>query len=233
MLIIREKPDYYDSAIGYGIDKAVVYHRKTRRAEDPAVIRDIEAAIEKVEAHNPSLHRSTFVPFHVGLCGKIYTGTFAYENAKTGEMKASLYRTEGEHWERRHFWVDKDYPSGSLDKKRTSGIYLWDEKRTSVKTLREWLAKTRQGVESMDVFLQHRLVSFISIDRQIYLEPCLKDSNFQRMMGGVETFQEIMMFISGVLGMLERETPVTEDKYIALSKGFDEHSFRKGPTKHF
>ena len=233
MLIIREKPDYYDSAIGYGVDKTVVYQRKTRAAQDPAIVGDIKAAIEKVEARNPFLRRSKYVPFHVGLCGKIYTGAYTFENQKTGEMKGSLFRNDGDHWVRRHFWVEKDYPAGDLDSKSKSGLYLWDGNRPVTKTIREWLTKMHQGVESMDVFLEHRLVAFVSIDREIILEPCLKDLGFQRMIGGVEAFQEIMMFISGVLGMLERETSVTEDKYIALSKGFDERSFRKDPTKHF
>ncbi|MBD8088686.1 hypothetical protein IFT48_01755 [Pseudomonas fluorescens] len=233
MLIIREKPDYYDSAIGYGVDKTVVYQRKTRVAEDPSIIRDIKIALGRAEERNPFLRRSKFVPFHVGFCGKVYTGAYTFENTLTGEMKGSLFRDDGDHWERRHFWVEKDYPARELDEKGRSGLYLWDGNRPVTKTLREWLSKMHQGIESMDVFLEHRLVSFVAIDRQIVLEPCLKDLNFQRMMGGVEAFQEIMMFISGVLGMLERETSVTEDKYIALSKGFDARSFRKDPTKHF
>lgn len=39
-----------------------------------------------------------------------------------------------------------------------------------------------------------------------------------------------MMFISGVLGMLEKNTGFTEDKYIAMRKGFDKHSL---PAKKF
>lgn len=231
MLIIREKPDYYDSSIGFGVDKTVVYNRKACLVEDPLVRSDILAAIERVDAQNPFLRRSLFSPFHVGFCGRIYTGTYTHVDPKTGELKGQVYRYDPNELETRHYWVEKDYPSEQLDRNGKSGFYLWDGKRPTTKTIREWLGKLSQGVESQQVFLNHRLVCFVSIGREIIIDPCLKDLGFQRVVGGVEAFQEIMMFISGVLGMLEKDVGVTEDKYIALSKGFDKHSFRKAATK--
>lgn len=232
MLIIRDQPDYYDSAIGYGIDKTIVYRRHQRVVTDPALKKDMADAISVIEDKTPFLRRSLFDTFYVGFCGRLYVGTYVYQNLKTGRYERPLRgQDEKRHYQRLHFWSERDYPPAELDRLGTQRFYLGGGNRPSCKTLREWLGKTTQGVEHQEIFQKHRLVSFVVIDREFILDPCLKDLSFQRVIGGVEAYQEISMFISGVLGSLEKDIIVTDDRDLAISKGFDDRSFRKEPTK--
>jgi len=57
------------------------------------------------------------------------------------------------------------------------------------------------------------------------------DLRFQKVVDSFTAFQEISMFISGVLGQTENPMITTSDRDLAISKGFTQLSFRKKPTK--
>lgn len=63
------------------------------------------------------------------------------------------------------------------------------------------------------------------------LNPCLKDAQFIRKMNPHTCFQELSMFIGGVMAHNDTPEPV-DNKYKIIAHGFDlKDSFRKGPTK--
>lgn len=63
------------------------------------------------------------------------------------------------------------------------------------------------------------------------LNPCLNEMQFYRTMPAPLAFQELSMFIGGVLSNNDRPEPI-DNKYKILAHGFDlKDSFRKGPTK--
>jgi hypothetical protein len=61
------------------------------------------------------------------------------------------------------------------------------------------------------------------------VNPILKDYEFYKVVDTFQAFQEISMFIGGVLGRGEKEIVVVEDKYKIAQHGFDKWSFRKEP----
>ena len=61
------------------------------------------------------------------------------------------------------------------------------------------------------------------------IDPILKDYEFYKVVDAFQAFQEISMFIGGVLGRGEKEIIVVEDKYKIAQHGFDKWSFRKEP----
>jgi hypothetical protein len=58
----------------------------------------------------------------------------------------------------------------------------------------------------------------------------LKDVEFFRVFDPHTTYQEIFMYISGVLGGNMKEIPEMSDDDMRDSKGFDKWSFRKEPS---
>lgn len=236
MLINRDFQDYYDSAIGFGVDKKIVYNRHStehqqNRKKNPKIIEAIKDIVRQLEDQGTRFSTSPYVPFHVGFCGKIYTGFYARVDAKTGIPVRAFTHKEADTLPKAFYWGEKDFLPGEFDKARKEP---WRHSRADGRhTLRDWYVLNEKLLvhDALDVFIDHKVVSFVYLGHSLITEPCLKGYNFQRMVGGVDAFQQIAMFISGVLGMAEREMIVTEDKYIIMSKGFDQHSFRKAATK--
>lgn len=236
MLINRDFQDYYDSAIGYGVDKKVVYDRQSveYRASiksNPSIIDAIDNAVRQLEDQRTRFATNPYGVFYIGFCGKIYTGLYARVDPKTGVPPKTFSYKEAHTLAKAFYWGEKDFLPGEFDQPRK---HAWQRCRAAGgQSLREWYELNAHLLvhEALDVFIDHKVVSFVYLEGLLVTNPCLKDYNFQRMIGGVQAFQEISMFISGVLGSPERELVATEDKYIIMSKGFDEHSFRKAPTK--
>jgi hypothetical protein len=70
---------------------------------------------------------------------------------------------------------------------------------------------------------------------KVIVNPCLKDYNFQKVFDSYSAYQEISMFIGGILGKGEKETlgrkDFPDEPLIRDSKGFDNWSFKKRPSK--
>ena len=68
-------------------------------------------------------------------------------------------------------------------------------------------------------------------DDAFIINPILKDYEFYKVVDAFTAFTELQMFISGVLGVGEKEIVEIEDKYKIGQHGFDKWSFRKEPQK--
>jgi hypothetical protein len=251
MLINSKFKDYYDQCASYGIDKTVQYHRvsQTLNAKDTSgpdgqLIKAISAAVERARLRLTPPHRDVDL-FFVGFCGKIYAGFTANVLIKTGRIKtnsqyvSSLRRPLNNEpdYTVKYFWeaTDLDKQDRKIDINARSWLSLdCPPNPSSVKTVEQWIdynADVREN-EALELFIDHKLVSFVYDQREITLNPCLHDYNFQRVIGGVEAFQAIDMFISGVLGQPANPMIELTDKDRIQAHGFDNKSFRKDPTKH-
>jgi hypothetical protein len=68
--------------------------------------------------------------------------------------------------------------------------------------------------------------------KELIINPKLKDWGFQSIKDPVSAFQDIYMYISGVLGTSHVDMPEFSDKLKAQAKGHDDkYSFRKPPGK--
>jgi hypothetical protein len=68
-------------------------------------------------------------------------------------------------------------------------------------------------------------------NRDYVLNPVLKDLSFARKYDSFTAYQDLEMFISGVMGGNSPMMITIEDKYRIQSHGFDKYSFRKGKSK--
>jgi len=244
MYIISKNKDYYDGVVGtVGIDKTIVYERAEKEIE------------EKTEFPEPFKYKrtygiysendSSFVRlgdfgtkkdskyfnnsfFVIGFCGKLYLGWRMFYNVKKFNPELGIH---------------EDIPKFKI-------IYGFDNVSDDLNNSR-WgknLYDTVQYVLTYDPIEIFRTVnapvfiydSGIDLNYNTYLSnkksvfiinPVLKDYEFYKVVDAFTAFQEIQMFIAGVLGIGEKEIIEVEDKYKIPQHGFDKWSFRKEPTK--
>lgn len=264
MLIVNKKfNDYYDTAMGEGIDKSCVYDRtpffdsdkyefsKNRKLFDISNKRYIWRN-DGVYMVNPKNYKMNYnlkdndltgiVPFIIGFCGKTYAGyVFSYCNSPIKItygleefMSIAPIVDKANDWNNRKICVYRD----------------------NLVRVKEFMAKFHNK-EHSELFVKNNIPVFVYdfntglssistsnlpyIDedgRQTYTteflmyNPCLKDYMFYKLFNSGHAFQEIQMYVQGVLGSKEKEMVNISDKDKILQHGFDNKwSFRKEPTK--
>lgn len=237
MYIISKRKDYYDGVVGsVGMDKTIVYERHVEEIEDSAKMpKEFQYKGFRWEGSNPFLNichmdidREKTSIYHdvdgfiVGFCGKLYMGWKFYYKEK--EFNAEFNRHEDvvktdiiyglpeavqylktDYW-RGNFKDDLNYV-GSYDPKEifrdiNAPVFVYDS----------YMGRPRRN----DVFT---------------INPNLKEWEFYKVVDAFTAFQEISMFIGGVLGTGEKEIIEVADKHKIAQHGFDEWSFRREPTK--
>lgn len=214
MKIISKFKDYYDTVSdSYGVDKSIIYKRFSitlGKNEIPSILHvDIHKIQENPFSHLASLFRYRNKSIHyywryfvIGFCGRLYVG-FVFEDV--GE----------------------------------SPIIEWGEnvfdrfKQTHKETrLLKQLINDIENLDFNDFFQYYQTPVFVfdinRFEQRVMLNPRLANYQFFRVFGTYEAFQEIQMYISGVLGQSEKEAkPLTDEEKI-IAHGFDlKHSFRK------
>lgn len=238
MMILSPFRDYYDSCASHGVDMTVQYRRDSRqfnlRAEtgpDGATVKEFNQLFKIVNDRLPPLAGKISLVY-VGFCGKIYVGLRPRVVCSTGRIYRNtiypgrpapelVYQT---------MWEDRDVHKEDLDSEFQEYRYF---RNKGDKTIREWMAQKGLAPvgEWLDLFQRQRAVAFVAYDQTLIIDPCLQDFKFQRVVGGVDAFQQIEMFISGVLGMTASPMIELTDKDRIQAHGFDERSFRREPSK--
>ncbi|MBB4861247.1 hypothetical protein HNP46_000058 [Pseudomonas nitritireducens] len=237
MIIRSKKRDYYDGAVGFGIDKGVVYERTEVRIDDPLYVKMpaedkikrkvVTDAVDKCIEATKRIRHPGFDEMAVGFCGKIYLGLMpGHPHISMDYLRPKPPKSDG-----RAYWVEKDFAPNDLTSR--TPVHFYDPKQYTY-TAEQWLAensKTRV-FDNLDTFLALDAPVWVLFGRDLYINPCLQTYGFQRMMDSITAFQEVSMFVSGVLATAKQQPiPHTPDRLMAAAKGFDEHSFRKGPSK--
>ena len=239
MYIISKNKDYYDGVAGStGIDKTIVYERYPVEIDNqikmPKIfhhkntwqyrydnqflnIRYSELDSKKSKKYN-NVHS-----FIVGFCGKLYLGwKFHYtvkadrlglEKIKTdivyGYDNAKKYLRE-KHW--KHNLEDdvnfiKSYDPINIFREINAPVFIYDN-------------ESNLNFSNNGQLLNYGL---------LIINPLLKDYEFYKVVDTFQAFQEIQMFLGGVLGRGEKEIIQVADKYKIEQHGFDKWSFRKEP----
>lgn len=204
MRLISKFHDYYDTAIGYGIDPNCVYERKTEKFRRPSL------KLGKVDTPFTRIRKIFKIPrgeglFQIIFCGKIYTGY-------TGKDSCITYGNE----------EVLDAIKKDEDKYHVRFYSSWrfnDLKRI----LESKLAEDKIMKLHHDTGIP---VIYVDENKVIY-NPMLSDYSFYKVMDSYSAFQEISMFISGVLGGQSPKIVQLPDKDILTKHGFDKMSFRK------
>lgn len=244
MLIQSKFKDYYDQCASYGVDMKIQYHRVSQELKrthetgpDGVLIKAINEAVKHArEQLSPTYRDVDF--FYIGFCGKIYVGLRSNVSTKTGEIQSSGYYSPKLKLdlENKYFWEARDFCKKDLEKELNTRSWMYLDCRQnpdSVKTLGQWLKHNEdvRVTEALELFTDHKLVTFALDNDTITINPCLQKYGFQRVVGGVDAFQNIDMFISGVLGQPGKPMIELTDKDRIQAHGFDSKSFRKEPTK--
>lgn len=217
MLIVSKFRDYYDSGLAYGVDKKVVYARNQEVNYDMDYIgkvyetlagasrwRGPYSRVRSFSFTGSNPYRLTSVTEGIlGFCGKLY----------------SVYRVVFLH-KPEEFWVTpKQFPLHEFEPK---GLFNRRYRDRSAEAL---IGSLFLKKENLEIFEKLGVPVFLwEVDR-VTLNPNLSELRFGKVIPPEMAFQELSMWLSK-----EKEVPNnTPDKYLALSKGFDKHSFRKRP----
>jgi len=239
MYIISKKKDYYDGVVGTtGIDKTVVYNREIEIIEDnskfPKEFNPHNMFYKRSKRHlvnggyydcelESIYHQNSM--FIVGFCGKLYIGWKFYREEKVqpfGIRNLETHITYDRDFIKKNLkpnnWRDKlmddlnfidTYDSMHIFRHLKVPIFLYDEdyKRTSI---------DNRAPRRKSVFI---------------INPILGDYEFYKIFESFTAFQEVHMFMGGVLGSGEKEIVEVADKYKIGQHGFDKWSFRKEPKE--
>jgi hypothetical protein len=226
MRIISKFRDYYDSALGYGIDHTLVYLRKEKELElDKLKYKDYP---------NISNHRweDSYGLTIIGFCGKIIPIIKAVKVIKAKSIY-ELDKTED-------IFFYGDNALEELFKYQQKDDYVQPAQRKWQTNHSDWgmdgerkqFAKIQSlGLE--ELFIEHNVPIF-KIEygeyngiKKLTLNPCLKDYKFFKLFDSYQAFQEISMFLGGVLPRKEPDTVEVSEACKVHSKGFDSWTFRK------
>lgn len=217
MLLIKEFDDYYDFGVGFGVDKKIVYKRRSEKynlaeksASIPERIISIRNKIDSFEKpgywETPRLLSSRSF---IGFCGVIYSIPRVDE-----EGKPSVY-----------IWGKDDLPK----KISESIVSIWGRKARNL-TIGEWASKNNvvKTFECKDFFVENKLIAFVVDGDNITLNPNMSKLGLQKALPGLEAFQLLSMYLAE-FNNDEKESVSGTDIDIRNAKGFDNMSFKKRP----
>jgi hypothetical protein len=236
MLIISKKcnKDYYDGVVGtMGIDKTLVYNREPIEIED----NDRPSFFRKRRGFQSSKSANTLLSnfrsygiehdlyeecgfFIIGFCGKLYVGwkVFYKEKTSLGHDKLKFIIT---------------YDFKFIEKISKPSKYRRVDIENNIRLLSEYDASQLFIDCNVPVFVYDNDYrgydsKYRTTDKFI-INPNLKTYEFYKVFDSFSAFQEISMYIGGVLGRGEKEIIEVDDKYKIEQHGFNKWSFRKEP----
>lgn len=234
MYIISKHKDYYDGVINtMGVDKTIIYDRKLYEISDYEKFPDefqrkrfdnYRKINHFLNLENYPLKKSVkyfnLNSFIIGFCGKLYIGWKFYEERKN---------------------IKDQY---GMNKIYTKIIYDYDDAKKYIQTT-NWGGNLNDSVnyvlnyDPIEIFRKYNTPVFVYVnesmisvkDVKFIINPILKDYEFYKIFDSFTAFQEIQMFISGVLGSGENKMIEIEDRYKIPQHGYDKWSFRREPSK--
>ncbi len=248
MLIIARKKDYYDGVVGtMGVDKTIVYDREIieveaenmpdlfkrktfytsfREREDNPFYQLGNSRIKK-KYYKKYPHNSYFI---LGFCGKLYIGWKLYSvKESTNHYDFNNVITT--------ITYDLDYIKELFEEKTWHGNLYDNLNYISNYDAMDWFRNMKAPVFIYDydygrTHVDVNCYGWETNHPKFFINPLLKDYEFYKIFDAFQAFQEVMMFMGGVLGRGEKDIVEVADKYKITQHGFDyKWSFRKEPEK--
>ena len=206
--------DYYDNAVGYGIDENVFYSRFTK---------EVEIGI-KSKFDFPTFRDVNLL----GFCGNIYP----FITIKKFNQKYDLYDYEPDDLKMVEVYQAfsfEEYKKKESEWKEYTDIFDYVDHSREIKIKQFFIDWKYQSDE---VFLEYKVPTWIirleRNENKAIINPKLKNYGFDRIKDSFTAFQEISMYLSNIL-VEQKEVTVIEDKFRIEQHGFDlKKSFRKG-----
>ncbi len=211
MRIISDFKDYYDCVQRQVFDKETIYFRKTieigkkRRIKYYTLSFDIDYG-------------------YVGFCGKIYM--FCQVNLQ-GQPPKYFYSVE-----KVHEYMEKNLDKENLERYNGINTRYWKYSVPRHKVFKTFIEdkSNLEGNRLRELFIKHNCPIFINDNsgRHLVINPNLSDYNFQTVFDAYRAFQEVFMYVGGVLSGHNKPIPTVSDVDMIEAKGFDKrYSFRK------
>ncbi|MCX9024658.1 MAG: hypothetical protein OIN85_01015 [Candidatus Methanoperedens sp.] len=178
-----------------------------------------------------SLGRITLSQRIVGFCGNFYpvvTVTVDSCDNPTGKIKP-LYFYDADSFsefaakenifrQEARYWYSPRWDSHNL--KYEQGV-------------KNFFAAASELKKCEEIFHAFKVPTFVlGDDEKLILNPCLKSFGFMKVKDPQTAFQDVYMFLSGVIGAPPPPKEKMSDKVLAAAKGHDgEYSFKKPPGK--
>lgn len=241
MYIISKKKDYYDGVAGtIGIDKTIVYNRETLEFDEKNEFPECfstkgKSWIETREYPFSSLNyfdiekkynkeHQKFGYFIIGFCGKLYVGWKLYkEIIEFGNAKLITTITYDKELINEIFVPVRKYWGGNILNDDINYI----ENYNAIDIFRKY--KTPVFLFDNDYNRKYLNINHYSGKKEKFIvNPNLSTYEFYKVFDSYQAFQEISMFIGGVLGNNEKQIIEVSDKNKIEQHGFDYNwSFRK------
>lgn len=239
MKIVSKFHDYYDTAAIYGIDKTCVYLRAGE-------IKKSDFNLDTGSRWRSWPHEEKFVKvkadveiryrvdkYVIGFCGNLHPVVVIQKETDglTKVERFSFYSTEK---------VQAFFTKEKL--KLESGRSYW--------SMRDFTVKSKQSLDNFfevaqykkleeefhknncPVFVYGRFEDNKKEKLRVVTNPSLRDYRFAQVKDPQGAFQDIFMYISGVLGISAPPMVKVKDKELAAKRGHDgKYSFRKPPGK--
>lgn len=229
MRIISRKHDYYDIGLGLGHEDSVVYVR------EPV----------DIELHKYSKPRKTMFDYvFVGFCGKIYVACVAHAFKPIDDIVGVCYTIEEvDRFVRENFSKrDAERYSGSNSRTRSSGYpssWIGDPLYNYGLTDRNSICVSFKNMKDSafsrysNLFREYNCPIFVvdPPENKIHVNCLLRPWEFYKVFDPYSAFQEISMYVGGVLLAPVNPVPVVSDETMRDIKGFDKFSFRKDKSK--
>ena len=223
MLIVSKFNDYYDSGAKYGVDKTCVYNRITSSYDLPSSIwnrrKPHEKAITSYYVEKSNGERCLVSGFVIGFCGNFYPAIVI--SGPTGVDDLVFY--EERLYQR---WMHKE----GIDRARYTRV--WGAGRLSGNKEINAFYNPDTYSSLSGIFDKHPVFSVTcdtsgKLIHTVTICPNLRVANFYKIKDAFTGFQDIYMYLSGVIGNTEKDMVDISDSDMLYKKGFDSKSFKK------
>lgn len=212
MILHTDFHDYYDNAIGFGVDQKVHYNRFTKEIE----------VILKTKNDRPVHNHSGLL----GFCG------FTYPFIKLHKLDKRFWRGLDDEppkvIETYFAYSYEAYKGKEVEWQNFSNDFgYWDRVR-DIK-LKQFF--TGWAMQSDTVFREHKIPTWVmnfnsGKEKNGIANPKLKDFQFEQIKDSTTAFQDISMYLANIL-VEQKEVVVIDDKHRIQQHGFDlKESFR-------
>ena len=203
MLILSKFHDYYDTAIAFGVDKTIIYRRKTE------VVVDGNGYFCESHIYIKN-KRYIYTKLIIGFAGVMYPVIMV---------------------DNQYFYNKEDLLKHAADNKIPLQTKWWDSLSRfpyTITALNDFFLHDKHE-ECKEIFIKYKSPIFVYTKGNKYtiINPCLKEYGFVKIKDPFTAFQDIMQYISGVLGVGEPNIIEISNEDMRDKKGFDKWSFKK------
>lgn len=247
MLIVSKFRDYYDKiGASFGVDKTIVFNRRSYLSEKIKFTKPYGWSNFYTKTKPKENEKFLISLLVVGFCGKTYVG-IAHRVSTTvpAPYGQTTIHNDKFYWGKENIIKYLDRP---LNKDEINYLNTFDESKNHIKIFTTLNAPIFTYVDSIsngrgDAGFAKEFFDLVEdtknergkeLTRELVVNNNLSKLNFQSVVYPVIAFQEIQMFISGVLGVGEKPMIEIANNDKIVSQGFDlKTSFRKDtpPTR--